>query len=170
MGNNKTAGYSLIELIVVVAIVGTMLGIAGFSFHEFQKRYAAESQVRIMHIDMLRARHRAFQLDKSYFVTVSADSYQITEDTNDSGGTKPDGGDTPIWPEPKRFRYRSLWGGTVILTGRGTISKSGGGILSTNPLPIIFDTAGTEPEYDCIAVAPTRINVGKWNDIKCVPR
>lgn len=166
---DKTAGYTFIELIVVVAIIGVMLGLAGLFFQTYHDRYEAEAQVRRMHIDMLNARARAFFQNKACFVTVTADGYQITEDTNNSGGASPDAGDTALWPAPKRLRYQSHWTGTFILEGRGTISKSTGGLLSSNPLSIRFDTAGAGPQYDCISVGPTRLNVGKWNGAKCAP-
>ena len=119
---------------------------------------------------MLRARHLAFQKSRTYFVTVASNSYLITEDTNESAGSAPDAADTPLWTAPKQLRYQPYWTGTVILEGRGTIKKSTGGILSNNPLSIRFDANGAEPEYDCISVAPTRINAGKWNGTKCLPR
>ncbi len=167
MEPDKTAGFSIIELMVVVAIIGTVMGIAGMSVRSFLDRYEAESQVRMMHVDMLRARHIAFQKNRSCFVTVASNSYQITEDTNNSGD--PDDGDTPMFP-PKQFRYPCRWTGTVILEARGTISKSTGGLVSSSPLAIRFDSAGIDSAYDCISVGPTRLNPGKWNDTKCVPR
>ncbi len=163
------AGYSLIELVVVVALIGVLLGLAGSSFQKYQNRYEAEVQVRRLHMNMVQARIQAFQLNKVFFVTITPDGYQITEDTNDSEGGKPDAGDKPLWPEPKRLKYQSDWSGTVIMSGRGTISKSTGGILCNNPLTIRFDDDGVGPQCDCILVAPTRINVGKWNGTKCVP-
>ncbi len=166
---DKAAGYTLIELIVGVVLIGVLAGLAGFSLKSLNNQYEAEAQVRRMHVDMELARQRAFLQNKSCFVTVTANEYQITEDTNDSGGTEPDAGDTALWPEPKRLRYLSHWAGTVILEGRGIISKSTGGILGSNPLSIRFDDVDTGSQYDCITVGPTRMNVGKWNGEKCKP-
>ncbi len=169
MRNQRATGFTLAELIIVVAIIGIISGIAIPSFQTFRKRYDAESQVRRMHVDMMRARQHAFQQNKICFVSVTDTCYQIIEDTNDSGGTEPDEGDTILWPEPRQFQYPSHWNGTVILGGRGLISKSTGAILSSNPLSIRFDMIDAYPRYDCISVGPTRLNVGKWNGSKCQP-
>ncbi len=163
-------GFTLIELMVVVTIMSVLLGIAGSSLQTYQARYEAENQVRLMHADMMQARFRAFERNKRCFVKVTTDSYQVIEDTNDSGGSTADSGDTALWPVPKRLKYKPCWTGTIVMNERGTISSSSGGILCNNPLSIRFETAGAGPEYDCIAVNPTRLNAGKWNGKKCVAR
>lgn len=103
-------------------------------------------------------------------MTVTTNDYQITEDTNESGGSGPDVGDATLWTEPKKFKYQSHWTGTVIMDVKGIISKAGGALLTNGALAIRFDAEGVDPEYDCILVGPSRMNVGKWNGTKCTPR
>ncbi len=168
MANKREAGFSLIELVVVLGLMGILMGITGFSVRTLQKRYEAEGQVRSMHVDMLRTRYRAFQLNRSHYVTVTRYSYQITEDTNSSGNSVPDGDDKPLWPEPKHLRYPSQWEGILVVDGRGIISKSTGPLLNTSALAIRFDSADIDAAYDCIAIGPTRLRVGKWIGAKCM--
>ncbi len=170
MRTGMMKGVTLLELLVVVAISGILMGIAGFTVQNFRSRYDAEGQIRQLHIEMMDARVRALQGNKVCFVTVTSSGYQITEDTNESGGTAPDDGDMPLWPAPKQFKFPSRWNGTVIMDRKGIVSKATGPLLANAALAIRFDTAGIDPEYDCISVGPTRIRAGKWNGLKCKTR
>jgi prepilin-type N-terminal cleavage/methylation domain-containing protein len=163
-------GITLLELMVVIAISSILMGIGGFAVQDFRDRYNVESQVRQMHVDMMNARVRALQRNKLCFVTVTNNGYQITEDTNDSGGNAPDAGDTALWPEPKQFKFQSRWAGMFIMEENGIVSLSTRPILINAAVAIHFDTAGSNPEYDCILVGPTRMSVGKWNGQKCISK
>ena len=161
-------GVTLLELMVVVAVSGILMGIAGFSVQGLRDRCDIERQVRQMHYDMVSARVRAFKGNKAYFVSVTNGGYQITEDTNESGGAMPDSGDRALWPVPKQFKFPSQWNGTVIMEAKGIISKSAGPLPANAVLDIRFDAHGINPEYDCISVGPTRISEGRWNGMNCV--
>lgn len=170
MRTEMMKGITLLELMVVIAISGILMGIAGFTVQGFRERYDAEGQIRQLHVDLMNARVRALQENKAFFVTVTSSGYQITEDTNESGGTAPDDGDTQLWPAPKQFKFHSRWNGTVIMDRKGIVSKSTGPLLTNAALAIRFETAGIDPEYDCVSVGPTRIRAGKWNGSKCKTR
>lgn len=170
MRKETMKGISMLELLFVVAISGILMGIAGFTVQGFRSRYDAESQVRQLHVDMTNARVQALEKNKVHYVIMTTNGYQIIEDTNESGGSAPDNGDIPLWSAPKQFKFHSLWNGTVIMDERGIVSKSTGPILANGGLVIRFDTAGTDPEYDCISTGPTRIRPGKWSGTKCVTR
>jgi prepilin-type N-terminal cleavage/methylation domain-containing protein len=163
-------GFTLLELLVVITVSGVMMGIAGFTVQDFRDRYEMERQVRQMQSDLTSARVEAFQRKKVYFVTVTNNGYQITEDTNESGGTAPDPGDMALWSVPKQFKFQSQWNGTVIMKSNGIISTSAHPLLPNTAFAIRFDTDGIKPEYDCISVGPTRIKAGGWNGKKCVVR
>jgi prepilin-type N-terminal cleavage/methylation domain-containing protein len=161
-------GVTLLELLVVIAVSGILMGIAGFTAQGLLDRYDMERQVRQMQSDMMNARVQAFERKRAYFVTMTNSGYQITEDTNESGGTKPDTGDRELLSMPKQFKFHSKWNGTVIMKANGIISTSAHPLLANAAFAIRFDTDGIKPEYDCISVGPTRIKAGGWNGMKCV--
>ena len=156
------------ELMVVAAISGILMGIAGFSVQGLRNRYCVEDQIRQMQSDLMSARGRAFENNRAYFVTVTNSGYQITEDTNDSGGTMPDPGDRALWSVPKQLKFPSQWNGTIIMEAKGLISRSTGPLLTNAAFAIRFDTAGIKPDYDCISVGLVRITAGSWDGMKCV--
>jgi prepilin-type N-terminal cleavage/methylation domain-containing protein len=163
-------GITLLELMVVVAISSILMGIAGFTAQGLRIRYDVENQVRQLHADLMNARVRALQGNKACFVTLTSNGYQVTEDSNESGGAVPDDGDTALWPAPKQFKFHPRWIGTIVMDGKGIVSKSTGPLLTNAALAIRFETDGIDPEYDCISVTPTRIRAGKWNGSKCKTR
>jgi Tfp pilus assembly protein FimT len=158
------------ELTVVMAISGVLMGITGFSVQGLRDRYSVEDQVRQMHSDLMSARVRALENNRAHFVTVTNSGYQITEDTNDSGGTMPDPGDRILWSAPKQFKFPSQWNGTIIMEAKGLISRYTDPLLTNAAFAIRFDSAGIKPEYDCISVGLVLITAGSWNGMKCVAR
>jgi len=46
--NKQQAGFTLIELIVVMTIIGTLLAMASLGFNSWQKKYNVEAQVKQM--------------------------------------------------------------------------------------------------------------------------
>lgn len=154
MGNR---GITLIELIIVIAIIGILVIALGFSFQGWVEGYRVESQIKEMYVDLMNTRARAMQRNRLHRIDFpSVTEYRILEDTNEDGVP-----DTALPTFPKTVQY--------------DLSRAGGAITS---LTIDFDTRGiikptttfgttlcmsttTNPDYDCIVISRTRINMGK---------
>ena len=52
----KRDGFTLIELIIVIAIIGILAVALGFQFTGWMARYQVESQIKAMHSDLMTAR------------------------------------------------------------------------------------------------------------------
>ena len=107
----------------------------------------------------------------------------MTEDTNDNFAFEPGAGDTVIPTFPKTVEYTlnaftrndTLATTTAVIPitnvrinydKRGLISSAGTAVLFNPATPttgIISLTSTADPDYDCIVIASTRINIGKWN-------
>ncbi len=163
----NSRGFTLTELLIILVILSTLLGIAGISSKQYLDRSRAESEVMKMHADLLRAHALAMQKNLLYVISVNKSSYQISEDTNNSG-TVPDtiGGQSDTVVMAATLPYPAKSALTLNIDQRGLLAIPGPG-----PTTITIDTAGTAPQYDCIQMYATRINLGKTdNGGNCVAR
>ncbi len=173
----KNKGMTLIELLVVITIAGILVVALGFSFQGWQGRYKVESQIKDIYNDLMDARINAMQKNRVHFLSLdSANQYTIYEDTNpapDGDGTLQTGQDVTLPTFPKTIEYDLNWNGAV--PSGNLIDFNTRGITEPQATPLggticiftDFDGDGTSdsnPDYDCIVISRTRINMGKIGD------
>lgn len=163
----KTNGFTLLEVLVVVLLIGILAGIAGFSARDWLGRARVEEQTKQMYADLSNARARAMNNNRVSFVVLDAalNRYQIWEDTNpgpDGNGTlEAGGGDALRLQVDGRVE---LW--TNIIPGGLPFhfSFDNRGIISNNGTVRIGSVNNFGAAIDCIVVSATRIRLGRWNN------
>ena len=170
---NRESGASLVEIMIVVAILGIMLVILSNSYQVWSERYRVENEVKELYADLMDARARAMQKSRAHFVAFSGTGteysrYAVYEDTN----TGPDGNgvldntlDARIRDIQPRYRFVTAPAGTdeLRVNRDGTLELDGATIRV--PPPGMF-----QADYDCIALSRTRIKMGRYNGADCVER
>ncbi len=172
MPNEK--GVTIIELLVVILILLSLLGLASLSYTSMRDRYSAEKQMKEMYIDLTSARLRAMQRNRIHFVLFTATQYSIYEDTD----PRPDGNaqldtanDTLFMTKSLVSKYSvifpAVWSSTpsaLMFTPRGMVDTS---VTSTGTVRVAVEMNG---EYDCITISEIKDTLGKWDGTQCNAR
>lgn len=70
-------GFSLVELMIVIALIGILLSAATFQFSQYSQKSAIERQTKTLYNDILDLRNRAFYEKRNKAVVLSAMSYAL---------------------------------------------------------------------------------------------
>jgi prepilin-type N-terminal cleavage/methylation domain-containing protein len=162
----KDDGITLIELIVVISVIGVLAVALGFQFQGWMGSYKVESQIKEMYVDLMNARAMAMQKNRMHFVVLGAKQYTLYEDTNPA----PDGNETLETSSDSQVLQKTTDYDIVpaLEAGVTQFSFDKDGLISdvSNGATIRFSST-VAPDYDCIELSPTRINMGKWNGTSC---
>lgn len=176
----NSRGITLIELIIVISIISILVVALGFSFQGWMGGYKIESQVKEMHADLMNARVRAMQRNRNHFVYFpNTTSYTIYDDDSNGTNKVPDGdgtlqtgtgstADTQLGGFPKTLQYAVTIGTAsgvppiyFTLNSRGLISPERTICNFTDFDGDADHKSDFNPDYDCIVISETRINIGK---------
>jgi len=177
----KNQGITLIELIIVISIIGILAVALGFEFSGWMGGYRVESQTKEMYVDLMNARARAMQRNRTHFVRLNdSTSYSIYEDDSDGTNKVPDGdgtlqlgtgssADTELPTFHRTVEYNLDWNNNAITSPIRLTFNTRGLATTLGSLSIFVDRDGddkkdVDPDYDCIVISATRINMGNLND------
>jgi type IV fimbrial biogenesis protein FimT len=156
-------GFTLVEVLVALAIVGILAMLATGTFQGMMEKYRVEGETKQIFADLMDARGRAMQRNRSVFVQINANDYKLYEDTDpapDGDGVLDNTADTPVVSVTIRH--------AIDPGGLSSFRFNRNGIASVTGTVQISSTA--KPDYDCITVRATRIKMGQMNAGTCVEK
>jgi prepilin-type N-terminal cleavage/methylation domain-containing protein len=175
-GMKNKNGFSLTELIIVVAIMSILLGIAGISGKAWLDRYRVESQMKTMFTDLVNARLSAMNQSRTYFVVFSpsaaaATQYTIYEDRDPADMANPAelDGDRVLQIATdsvmKQTTINPVYSVTsdadeIVINARGEVP----GAVAPQTIRVIRSFGSS---YDCIVVSLTTTRMGAWDGSEC---
>jgi type IV fimbrial biogenesis protein FimT len=159
-------GFTLVEIMIVLAILGILVGIAVSNFQGMMEKYRVEGETKQMFADLMDTRGRAMQRNRAFFVQINANGYSTFEDTFPA----PDGNgsldNTDTLAASATVQHTII----TVPVGLSNFQFNRNGIVSLT-LDIWISSAA-KPDYDCIKVQATRIKMGQHNatDNTCVEK
>lgn len=158
------AGFSLVELVVVIAILGILFTIGTLNFHQWQLKNQIDRETRELYTDINTARLNAIHTKKRHSVLFNPTNYVLknysTEGEPTSSGTTLAAKTVPHQlTKIVSGSSQALAGENIIYDTRGFIYNGIGLTVAVNP----FNSGG----YDCIVLSEGRTNMGKMTNGSC---
>ena len=153
----RSAGFTLLEIMIVIAIVGIVVLIASSNFREMMEKYRVEDETKQMFADLMDARGRAMQRNRVFFVQITTYGYKTFEDTYpapDGNNILEEGSDTQVASVTVKHQVATTGGLSYFRFNRNGIASMTGSIRFSPP---------ARADYDCITVNETRIKMGQYN-------
>ena len=175
-------GVTLIEVLVAVTIVAVLAVALGFSYQGWMGGYQRERVTKDLYADLMQLRSHALSRNRMYFMRFAdATHYAAFEDTNDSLSL--DAADLPVVQQTKLTDFELRWDGAVpannrICFGKRGITNIGDDVANpdgscaaafpgANPVVSLLTDPAIDPDYDCIVISQTKIDIGKMTAGAC---
>jgi prepilin-type N-terminal cleavage/methylation domain-containing protein len=146
------AGFTLIELMIVIAIAGILLAVGTIGFHDYIVKNGMESQTRMMAADLQRARTDALFRKKTRYVTITATSYSIYSSAK---VTVP-----PLTTKSLKYPVIFSPANLLFFDSRGVGNLDGGGNIITTPKVVCIDPNNANI-LTSLVIGATAIQTGK---------
>jgi prepilin-type N-terminal cleavage/methylation domain-containing protein len=160
--SNSTHGFSLVELVVVIAILAALVSIGSLYFHGLQIKSAIERQTVELLTDINSARLTAVHTKKRHGIELNPGNYVLKNYSSDNESIF---AGTIRKTVTTRFQLAPLSSGSYsghlyVFDSRGFLYNNTGTTITITPL-----NSGAN---DCIVVSAGRSNMGKVINGACV--
>ena len=165
--HTSEAGFTLIELIVVTALIGILLAIGTMDFNSWNRKTKIESVTRELHTILNTARTESIFRKKRHAVVINgtATGYVFKRYSSENESRTASGTQTV-----------SSTNGTYIMSKESGATAVGRIFeFDVRGFTYDMDTIKIEPVnsgamYDCVVIHEARTNLGKMEGVSCVQK
>jgi len=157
------SGFTLVEILVVVALIGIIFSIAIGNYFRLNEKKTIEANIKEIYSILMKARNVASNTNTPRLVVLAANQLQTGADAD---------GDNVI-DGPSAVTNFQLFGAMAITSNvnPSLVSFDRRGLTTNNQtISITGFPAGIDPVMDCIVISATRINMGRMTGGACVQR
>lgn len=153
---NSAAGFSLIEIMVVICIFGILVAIGTLETRSWLEKAAIENQAMTLYGELMGVRQSAMNYKQPRSVVVKRDSFQVYSSAETSV--------TPV--ANNRLKYPLLQGAGLVAAAGRTVTFDERGFAGTTAVSFCVEPSGdtlniNSGAYDSVVISGLRIRVGK---------
>lgn len=137
-------GFTLMEMLIVIVIIGILTGIAVYEFNKEQRKSAIDAEVRDMYTEIVNARLQSFYTKQPHRVTVSGTDFRVI---NVSSGA------TVI--------AKTLYYPVVRNTAGTQLDFDTNGMTFGTFSSVCIEPSGNPGFIDSIVISAAKVNMGK---------
>lgn len=171
----KRDGFSLIELIVVLVIIGIIIAISSLNFSQMNRKSQIEKQTRELFTDVNAARTESMFRKKRHAIVINTAATGYTFKRYSSANESLANGEI-ITSKSTVYTMSDVAGGTIVnevlaFDTTGIAYNFDGDVIDgANPVIIRFEPINSGAVFDCVDIRATSTNLGRLNSGACVPQ
>lgn len=167
---NRTKGFALTELIMVMVIMGIILAIAALNFNSWQRKAQIERQTRELLTDLNTARSESIFRKKMHSVVINADSMGYVLRRYSSLNEDRVAGGTPIATKSTFGYVITQADGTSCAGCISQFDIMGYTVTPADNYTWMLNPSGSGAAFDCVVISASRSNIGQMSGGSCVQK
>lgn len=159
MLNNK--GFSLTELITVIAIMGIVMTFAALDFNSWQKKSQIERQTRELFADLNQARIDSLHRKQRHSIVMQPNSYTFRRYSSENESRT---AGSAVQTRTVTYQITKRTGASAA----DDITEFDIRGFTNDDDTFRINPVGTAAQVDCVVIATGRTNLGKMENDLCV--
>lgn len=158
----KRNGFSLVELVIVIAIIALATGLVTINFRAWVDKSGVEAQTKEMLSDLTNARMMAIQTKKTHRVILNPKSIAFRRYS-----TEADAAGRQVFSKNLKYEIAQFSSGTYTAFSDFTMIINDEGFTNSLFTIAVPAAVGGDPFYNCLGVHNARVNIGRINGNNC---